>query len=402
MKASAVDKNDDQFNDLVNAFSMRNFVPGAESAHDHFFNSFDKFTAVDSQHSGEFIAVLARRAVQQNESYLELMALSGGSVSELGQKAGWNDDFQSMLQNIQSLGLDERVTALQKHLDQIELVRQKELGCAAEPNSEACQVRIRYVYQVLRLASKEAVFAQTMAGFMLAAKDPRVVAINFVQAEDGVNSMTNYHVEMRMIDYAKKLYPKVHITLHAGELVPSLVPPEGLRFHIREAVEIGHAERIGHGVDIMYETGAEQLLREMRDKHIAVEINLTSNDVILGVRGLDHPFPVYRKYGVPVVISTDDEGINRSHLTLEYQRAVLTFNLGYADVKKIVRNSLEYSFLPGSSYWADATYRQPVKACVAGLSSRTCAEFAASNEKAAAQVDLEKRFQKFESGVPGQ
>jgi len=258
-------------------------------------------------------------------------------------------------------------------------------------------VVFRYVYQILREFPIEQVFAQTLAGFELASSDPRVVAINYVQAEDGINSMRNYHLHMQMVDFAKRLYPKVHITLHAGELVSGLVPPEGLRFHIREAIEIGHAERIGHGVDIMYETGALQLLNEMRTKRIAVEINLTSNDLILGLRGIDHPFPIFRKYGVPVVISTDDEGVNRSHLTQEYERAVLTYGLTYSDVKQLVRNSLEYSFLSGASYWSDSSYRAPVKACEGGVSDKSCAAFLASSDKASAQADLEKRFRDFEA-----
>jgi len=37
-------------------------------------------------------------------------------------------------------------------------------------------------------------------------------------------------------------------------LAPGNVTPEGLGFHIRDSVLTGHAERIGHGVDIMHET----------------------------------------------------------------------------------------------------------------------------------------------------
>ena len=157
--------------------------------------------------------------------------------------------------------------------------------------------------------------------------------------------MRDYHEQMQMLDYAHNLYPKVHVTLHAGELAAGLVPPEGLRFHVREAVELGHAERIGHGVSIMYENNAEQLLSEMRRRKIMVEINLTSNDLILGVRGPDHPLPVYRRHGVPVAISTDDEGVSRTHLTEEYTRAALTYNLSYAELKQMARNSIEYSFV---------------------------------------------------------
>jgi adenosine deaminase len=136
----------------------------------------------------------------------------------------------------------------------------------------------------------------------------------------------------------------VHLTEHAGELAPGLVPPAGLRFHIRGAVEVGHAERIGHGVDVMEEDRPLDLLREMAQKHIAVEICLTSNDLILGVRGDRHPFPIYRKFGVPVVIATDDEGVSRSDMTREYLRAVQGYALSYGDVKKMVSDSIEYGF----------------------------------------------------------
>ena len=91
----------------------------------------------------------------------------------------------------------------------------------------------------------------------------------------------------------------------------------------------------------------------MADKGVLVETNLTSNKVILGVEGKTHPFATYRKLGVPVALSTDDEGVSRIDLTHEYVRAVEDFGLTYAELKELVRNSLEYSFLPGSSLWDD-------------------------------------------------
>jgi adenosine deaminase len=354
---------------LIDAFSMRNFVPGAQSGHDHFFATFNKFGAVDSSHNGEFAAEVTQRAADQNESYLELMALSGGSVAGLGQKAGLDvNNFDVTRKNLEAAGLTAAVNGLHNRVDQIEAGRMSKLGCANKSDSPACRVVVRYVYQVLREFPKEQVFAQVMAGFALVASDPRVVAVNFVQPEDGLNSMRDYHLHMQMVDYAHRLWPDVHISLHAGELAPGLVPPEGLRFHIRDAVELGHAERIGHGVDVMYEKDPAGLLAEMHDRNIAVEINLTSNDAILGVRADRHPLPAYRKYRVPVTLSTDDEGVSRSNLTLEYQRAVMDYNLTYADLKEIVRNSIEYSFLP-------------------------------KGEKARIEADLDGRFNEFERTV---
>jgi len=84
----------------------------------------------------------------------------------------------------------------------------------------------------------------------------------------------------------------------------------------------------------------------MAANHVMVEISLTSNDVILGVSGRDHPFLMYRMFGVPVALATDDEGVSRIDLTHEYVRAVQTYDLHYVDLKHMVRTSLEHSFLP--------------------------------------------------------
>ena len=145
-----------------------------------------------------------------------------------------------------------------------------------------------------------------------------------------------------------------------------MVPPNGLRFHIREAVEQGHAERIGHGVDVMHEDRPWELMKEMAERHVIVEVNLTSNDVILNVKGEDHPFMLYRKMGVPVALSTDDEGVSRIDLTHEYVRAAVTYPLSYHDFKLMVRTSIEHSFLPGASLWVRVTPEKletPVAAC---------------------------------------
>jgi adenosine deaminase len=347
---------------LIDSLSMRGFVPGAETAHDHFFAAFGKFRPVSKVHDGEFLAEVVRRANDQNESYLELMAIAGGgAVARAGQQVGLDENnFDATRKKLEDVGFANLIADDRKRIDEMDDARKR--------LTPECNVRVRYVFQVLREFPKQQVFAQILGGFMLAASDPRVVAVNLVQPEDGVTSMRDYHLHMRMVAYAHQLYPNVHITLHAGELAPGLVPPDGLGFHIREAIEIGHAERIGHGVDLPYEHDALGLLDELRRKNIAIEINLTSNDLILGVSGDRHPFQMYRSHGVPVALSTDDEGVSRSDLTEQYERAVLTYHLSYADVKQLARNSIEYSFAPPA-------------------------------EKAELKADLEKRFVAFEREV---
>jgi adenosine deaminase len=335
-------------NALIDSFSMRDFVPGRESAHDHFFATFVKFNAVKPEHRGAFLADVTRRAAEQNESYLEVMAINGKPVNPLADKVGWNGDntdFDRSHRQLLAGGLDTVVGQLRTRIDDTEKTRRTALGCDTAPDSPACRVAVRYLFEVLRESPAQQVFAQALAGFRLAAVDPLLVGVNFVQAEDGVVSMRDYHLHMRIMQYLRRTYPKVHVTLHAGELAPGLVPPEDLRFHIREALEIAGAERIGHGVDIDYEKDSAGLIELMRHNHVLIEINLTSNDLILGVRGNEHPLPEYLKAGVPVAICTDDEGVSRTHLTQEFLRAVLTYKLSYAEVKEMARNSLKYDFV---------------------------------------------------------
>jgi adenosine deaminase len=157
--------------------------------------------------------------------------------------------------------------------------------------------------------------------------------------------MRDFSLHMSMIDALHPLYPDVPIALHAGELVEGLVPPEGLRFHIRASIEQGHAFRIGHGVSVMYEDDAQGLLRMMAERGVLVEVALSSNDAILGVRGSRHPLTAYLAADVPVALVTDDEGVSRTTLSREYQRAVEEHGLDYRTLRQIARNSLVYAFL---------------------------------------------------------
>jgi adenosine deaminase len=389
------------YNSIVDAWSMRNWQPGEESGHDHFFATFDKFYLATPNHTGDALAEEASRAAEDHLQYVELMDTADLVQSgQLGAKLGWDDDFARMREKLLAGGLKDIVTSISKQLENDESKMRSVLKCGTPEARPGCAVKIRYLYQVLRALPREMVFAQILFGFEIAQADPRFVGLNLVQPEDWYVPMHDFELHMKMLDYLHGVYPKVHISLHAGELAMGLVPPEGLRFHIRESIERGHAERIGHGVDVMNEDRPIDLLREMARRKTSVEICLTSNDVILGVKGDAHPLPIYLKYGVPVALATDDEGVSRSDLTHEYLRAAQTYDfLGYKDLKRMARLSLEHSFLPGSSLWADEF--RPVAACAndqagAGKDSAVCRKFLDANERAQMQWKLEDEFAKFE------
>jgi adenosine deaminase len=229
--------------------------------------------------------------------------------------------------------------------------------------------------------------------------DPRFVGLNLVMPEDWYVPMHDFDLHMKMIDALHAMYPKVHITLHAGELAMGLVPPDGLRFHIRESVERGHAERIGHGVSVMNENDALGLLKEMAARKVLIEICLSSNAGILGVEGAEHPLPTYLKYGVPVALATDDQGVSRSDMTHEYLRAVQSYGFSYAELKRFARQSLDHSFLAGESLWTGDFKMVTACAATIGVNEKAwaaCQKFLDTSDKARVQWQLEKAFADFE------
>jgi adenosine deaminase len=193
------------------------------------------------------------------------------------------------------------------------------------------------------------VFAQMLAGFEIAGADPRVVSVTLVQPEDDPASVRDFTLHMSMLDFLHRLHPRVPISLHAGELTGGLVPTEVLRTHIRQSVETGHALRIGHGVDLIDESEPLALLRQLAEKRVLIEVSLTSNHFILGVRGKRHPLRLYLRSGVPVALATDDLGVSRSSHTGEFERAVEDQGLDYSTLKRVVRSSLEHAFVDGTT-----------------------------------------------------
>jgi len=413
--ASAL-SNQQLYDDLIDSFSMRTFVPTQGiDGHDQFFSTFDRFSGLKSD-AGEWLDEVATRAAAQNEQYLEIMQTpSFGHAAALGYKLGWPADAAQTITSTQlarlrdqllAAGLRDEVPTDMKDFADAEAARNALDHCGTPATeSAACHVDVHWLYQILRGNPPQQVFAQTLLGFEVASTDPDVVGLNFVMPEDGYLSMRDYHLQMQMLDYLHSVYPNVRISLHAGELAPGMVPPAGLSFHIREAIDLGHASRIGHGVDVLYEDRPDALLKQMADQHIMVEVNLTSNAGILGIEGKAHPLHAYIAAHVPWALSTDDEGVSRIDLTHEYVRAVDEQGLTYLDLKRSARTSLEHSFLHGASLWStpdDFVHRNSV--CEAAITSTSkpstaCAAFLSANEKAAAEWELERRFAVFEGSI---
>lgn len=393
------------YNQLVNLWSTRNLAFAGRSGHDQFFQAFTGFSRISSSPSrqDDMVAEVANRAAAQHVFYLELMlTLQGRELRELGQRVGWNGDVGQTRQRLQDRGLLQLVNQGEQQLRSIQRDVAATLRCGSAQPKPGCAVTVRFLQQTTRTAPPDEVFAQLVYAFELARVSRDVVGINLVAPEDNPVALRDYALQMRMLQGLKKLHPEVKVALHAGELTLGLVPPERLRDHIRQAVEIAQADRIGHGVAVMHEHQPFALLELMRRRGVLVEICLTSNAVILNVEGPEHPFLEYRRAGVPLTLASDDEGVSRIDLSHEYRLAIQRYGLHYRDLKQLARNSLQYSFLPGQSLWATPRFSRMQSACRAdqpasALLSPGCASFLRANERARAQWALEQEYARFEA-----
>jgi hypothetical protein len=390
---------------LINQFSTRNLSFAKKSGHDQFFETFGSFSPISSAPSrqDDMVAEVSNRAASQHISYLELMlTVQGGEARQLGKKVGWNRNFAQMRQQLLEGGLKALVEKGSQELADLDRQVSKTLGCGTASAQPGCGVTVRYLQQTIRTKPPEEVFAQFVYAFELAKIDSRVVGVNLVAPEDHPVALRDYTLQMEMLKFLHSQFPNTKISLHAGELTLGLVPPEALRFHIRQAVEIGQAKRIGHGVDVLYEDNPFELMAEMRQRGVLVEICPTSNEVILNVKGEDHPFKSYWEAGVPLAIASDDEGVSRSDLSNEYWLVARRYNLGYRDLKRLARNSLEYSFLKGESLWQSNGFTVVNNACAndtlgSNSFSIGCSGFLKKSDRARTQWQLESEFAQFEA-----
>lgn len=341
---------------LVDALSMRWFLPtpAIPSGHDQFFGTFGKFNAATggadwdttSRRIAEMTVDQLRQYDADSVQYAEFMVtfFEGEDRRRLAQAIGQETDPAAMLAALERSGLAQLVAARARQLT--ELVAQIETlrDCGGGRTRPGCGVTFRFIAQVNRNGPPAEVFAQTAhAAALVRAVPGIVVGLNYVGTEDYRVALRDYRTHMRWIAFlAGKDVP---VALHAGELWLGLVPPPDLDFHIRDAVETAGARRIGHGTAIGFERDPDGLLAEMRQRDVAIEIALTSSDVILGVRGREHPITTYLSAGVPVVLATDDAGVSRIDLSNEYYRAARDHGLGYRMLKAFAHNALAHAFL---------------------------------------------------------
>ena len=318
-----------------------------------FFESFMKFEPAIKGNFGQGLLELKNRAISENVSYIETQ-LSTIPTSMI------TDDLKLFNARLRKLALVKDEKAITTSLDTLfnSLIKKNAESYAKDFNTNFVaklhndlkiddkQFTMRYQNFVLRFMEPVDLFKNLVIAFISANDSPLMAGVNIVSPEDGETAMNDYWLHMLMFKYCHDRYPNVKYAMHAGELTLGLVLPEDLTWHIGAAVYTAGANRIGHGVDLAYEKDSYNLLRYMEKNSIPIEINLVSNEFILKVKEGRHPFSLYKEFGVPIVISTDDAGILRTNMTEQYVLLAKRYkDVSYSDIKQFVYNSINYSFI---------------------------------------------------------
>jgi adenosine deaminase len=128
----------------------------------------------------------------------------------------------------------------------------------------------------------------------------------------------------------------VHLVHHAGET--------GGAASVREALRIGRAERIGHGIRSMEDPS---VVAELRDRRVPLEVCPSSNVAVGLVPSPDeHPLPAMLDAGLTVTLSTDMPAVTGRTLSAEYDAVRETLGATDSELATLALAAVEASFAP--------------------------------------------------------
>ena len=412
---------------LEKAWSVTDLETPLDDRKTKFFNLFKQLGLLFGFLEPGFLATTRQHAAWNQVSHLETMTFTADTneLKTLVPKGIIPDP-----DNVNSLKLfhDHLVSQnsyqslLKNTLESISTVAadsEEQLKCDTNNPDPACDVSLAFIAISNRNHPLDQLFVELIFSFDLAQRslissNPLVTGINLVGLESQLSSVDQYNHQMQLIAYLKQHpdYPLVskHISLHAGEFSLKDSPYSILSTGLTDTIDTVMPARIGHGVSINWQLRENNITHHMDEASyttaqkmaaapVAVEIPLTSNEVLLDIDPAQHPLMFYKNANVPVTLATDDPGILRTTMSEEFYKAAVGFpDLTLLDFIEFARNSLEYSFKAGNSLWtATSSYPrfiQLVSECTT-LTSQECLNYLEKNPKARLQQQLELNLQAF-------
>ena len=157
-----------------------------------------------------------------------------------------------------------------------------------------------------------------------------IVGIDLADSED-IHPIRDF---VRPVMKAKDAGLKV--TIHSGENTPASA--------VVETIQLASPDRIGHGIHIIEDMGAVELVKE---RGVTLEVNPWSNYLTNSVRSIEeHPLKKLFDLGVKVTINSDDPEVLETNLNNEYRIAHEILGMSMEDIATCNRFAYEASFLP--------------------------------------------------------
>ncbi len=173
----------------------------------------------------------------------------------------------------------------------------------------------------------------TMSQLLSMESSPYVVGINLMGDESLVDALdAAQFVYGKLLVENKVRTTGLSATIHAGELGDVRNLRDALVFDVR---------RIGHGILLQKDPVVLELVRR---QGVALEISLTSNEILQVSPLTKNPFLSFHRLGIPVSLSTDDEGMFQTDPNQECVRAIANSDMEYTELRQMMIHSVTTSF----------------------------------------------------------
>ncbi len=157
-----------------------------------------------------------------------------------------------------------------------------------------------------------------------------------VQAVDLADGETLFPIRDFARPILKAKEAGLKVTIHSGEDTPASA--------VIETIETVSPDRIGHGIHIIQDIEAVELVKE---RGITLEINPWSNYLTNSVRTIEeHPLKKLFDLGVRVTINSDDPEVLETNVNNEYRIAHEILGISMEDIARCNRFAYEASFIP--------------------------------------------------------
>ena len=213
-----------------------------------------------------------------------------------------------------------------------------------------------------------------------------IVAYDLVAEEDTGKSHLFFLENLLKLTNATAKKHLVNLIMHTGEtnfptdekLSVFQMDPTSAEENTYDAIVLG-VKRVGHGLGYIKHP---YLMTVLKQRRIAVEACPISNQLLGYIADLrNHPAQSYIRYGIPVVMGSDDPGtFGYDNFTVDWYMAYLGWGLDLADLKLLGINALNYSAMNQaekdaalqkySKSWGDYISKMKKKACLSNIKSK--------------------------------